>query len=386
MSPMILINRPVTAALAIVFMLAPVAGAQTDCNDLAQTLRSERDVRFDYDEARYVYDLVCSEEERATSRTSQSSLSAGYSSFVETYSASARGGRSSAEEYRSAFCDIDRSQVVRQISREIRERSTSPATLRLLSQCLSKELGINLTLESYEKDTRVIIGLRDVHEDERFLNAIIAPRFKCSHRDETIGKTGRNGERVPLTSDAFAIDCQRQGESRTINGTAYAHYPTASLTLDLSTGVRTLELPERDLGPVTYEFTNLQRRVGELEVQNVALDKELSGYMNRQWCDVTTQREEDKKYDNDGEYPIEVAITTSAAGNYNFCDVRVYVTNFDGEKYVVRNTNNNSSKAKICSATATIPPSQSYKVNADGYRRGRVVRWAELRDSCPEDE
>ncbi len=388
MFPTIFIHRTAAMALAAVFMVSSVANAQTDCNKLAETLRDERDVRFDYKEAREVYNLVCRNNENISTETSGSSISGSYKLF----SADARRNKSSVEEYRSAFCHISEDQLMRIISWNVQERSTSSATLTLLSQCLSRELGINLTLASYEDDTRVVIGLQDAHVDERSLNRIIAPKFECRHGADTVDRTGRNGEKVILTDQAIAIDCERQGKPRDINGVAYTHYPTASLTLDLSTGVYTLELPARDLSPVVYEFTDLQERVGELEVRNTALSAEngnlsnaVRGYMNRRWCEVTRQRKRNRVYTNNEMHPIEIAVTTDSENRRrNFCEVRVYVTNPDDEElYIVRNADGADNSAKICSATVTIPPGRSYRVETEGHHWAKILRWTELRGSCP---
>ena len=279
MFPAIFIHRTAAMALAAVFMAAPVANAKTDCYQLALALRDERDVRLDSGEARDVYDFVCHSEERASSRSSSTSISGSFDMF----GFNARGRRNSAEEYREAFCGIGREQTVRMISREIRERATSPEALKAVTECIRKQAGLNLLeISTHKDDTQVVIKLKDEEADERTeagkrtLQGINSKEFECTANAEPIDEKGRKGKPVILTSNMLTVVCERQGKSKEINNATYTYYPIASLILSLSEDAYTLELPERDVGPVVYEFTDLQKRVGALETESSVLKDRIS--------------------------------------------------------------------------------------------------------------
>lgn len=107
----------------------------------------------------------------------------------------------------------------------------------------------------------------------------------------------------------------------------------------------------------------------------------LEGFLNRQWQDVTSSRNDGQCYRNNTDYPIEISVTTAASTgrqrrNYNFCHLEIRVE----QAAVLRGINNNDGGGtKHCVATATIPPRRRYEVVADGHKEGGIFMWWELR-------
>ena len=101
----------------------------------------------------------------------------------------------------------------------------------------------------------------------------------------------------------------------------------------------------------------------------------LDRLIGREWYNLTGVRREHQCYVNNTDFPLELAVSTTAAGQYNFCQVGVFVN----EDRVVAQLDNNENFAKYCAATATVPPAARYHVSADGYRQGTIVSWWELR-------
>ena len=122
---------------------------------------------------------------------------------------------------------------------------------------------------------------------------------------------------------------------------------------------------------IPYETLDDIRR--QLDTEIAGLKDEVERYLNRQWYNVTSLRQDDQCYVNNTDYPLEVAVSTSGRGN--FCLVGVFV---DGER-ILRQHDNNEDNGKSCAATFTVPPGTRYHVNDDGFKSGHIVSWWELR-------
>ena len=149
-------------------------------------------------------------------------------------------------------------------------------------------------------------------------------------------------------------------------------------------GTATISIPWPKYGPdgnpvQTLEeiARGLQNELQAARVAHTETQQDLQALIDRQWRNVSENRNEDECYLNNTGYPIEIAVTTEAVGRgYNFCHLEVHV----GGVLVLEGKNNNSAGGnKFCMATVTVPPATHYRVDADGSRRGDVVRWTELR-------
>ena len=182
--------------------------------------------------------------------------------------------------------------------------------------------------------------------------------------------------------DVLVIECHRGSQLSEIGGRPITEYQRDSLLLDLSTGGYRLDFTAHREGPAVGEFAALQGQVNSLRNEldllgNAHQDTtdRFETLIGRQWYNVSRMRREDQCYVNNTDYPLEVAIATTAAGNYNFCLVDVFI---DGEVILSRH-NNNDRFSKACAVTFTVPAGSQYHVNDDGYRAGGVASWWELR-------
>ena len=120
----------------------------------------------------------------------------------------------------------------------------------------------------------------------------------------------------------------------------------------LDARVRVLDTGEILASIQEAEAAALQRIEAADEAYRATHDR-LDRLIGREWYNLTGVRREDQCYVNNTDFPLELAVSTTAAGgNYNFCQVDVFVD----EERVVAQINNNERFAKYCAATATVPP------------------------------
>ena len=149
----------------------------------------------------------------------------------------------------------------------------------------------------------------------------------------------------------------------------------------LETRVRLLDVRDIRTSIQEAEAAALQR----IEAANAAYratHDRLDRLIGREWYNLTGVRREHQCYVNNTDFPLELVVSTTAAGRYNFCQVGVFV---DEDRVVVQ-LDNNDSFAKNCAATVTVPPTARYHVSADGYQQGTIVSWWELRVDGPAGE
>ncbi len=120
---------------------------------------------------------------------------------------------------------------------------------------------------------------------------------------------------------------------------------------------------------------NLEQDLANASTELARVRERIDGLVNRKWHNLTETRREDQCYSNNTDYPIEIAVSSGPAGDYNFCRLDLFV---DGEK-VLTQIDNNENWTKYCAVTATVPPNASYHVDDDGSKNGSVVSWWELR-------
>ena len=126
--------------------------------------------------------------------------------------------------------------------------------------------------------------------------------------------------------------------------------------------------------------------LGELGValRLTKLEKLMTAYRDRKWCNLGAQRKPGVAYTNDEPLPIELAVVTAGQGDdnpRNECRLRVVLND---DQVVIDQRDNNQSGRKYCSATVTIPANSTYQVSPRGSARDvTVVHWSELRGNCP---
>lgn len=104
----------------------------------------------------------------------------------------------------------------------------------------------------------------------------------------------------------------------------------------------------------------------------------------RRWRSVISARKPVTMYTNSRPYPVGVSVVhnnqgTGAGGNaQNPCAVRIEV----GGKIISHSVNNNKNWAKLCSAYATVPPGQKYRVLVQAHlspnHQKGIKSWHEL--------
>ena len=107
-----------------------------------------------------------------------------------------------------------------------------------------------------------------------------------------------------------------------------------------------------------------------------------STYLQRQWCDVSGQRQPGETYTNNRSLPIELAVATEQGGTgdqTNRCNLEIFI---DDLRVVAMRDNFHQLK-KLCSATVTVPAGATYRVASMGYETEVIVSaWSELTDDC----
>ncbi len=131
---------------------------------------------------------------------------------------------------------------------------------------------------------------------------------------------------------------------------------------------------DRKLQHMQDEIETLKSLTKVLKERSQISKKRINQYFNRKWYNVKRDRKKNTCYKNESAYPIEVAASTSI-GKGNFCNVQLFI----GKHRLVKQSDNNPDWAKVCAIVATVPPKKVYKVSADGYKKGHIILWSELR-------
>lgn len=105
----------------------------------------------------------------------------------------------------------------------------------------------------------------------------------------------------------------------------------------------------------------------------------LSQMVNRTWKNMKSSRKINGSYKNNRNYPIEISVVGGGGGSgnkSNSCDVRIYVAG----ALISWSRDNWTSTARLCFATATIPPRAAYQVQMKAHptNSGKIVYWSEL--------
>ncbi len=357
--------------------LVDYTNAEADrCSDLLRWgIHDENTASDNSMEARRLYHFVCNEQ----SVTSEFITASSTTVIFDMFGLGAKRGATDIAAYRSKFCGKSEQEMFMASYVENNERKVNRYVVNAWRDCmLSAKGGVSLNPKVMVTETEV--GFSIAYEDQvysksAYLRGVSSKIFNCEIGDAKISKSGIDEKPIELTATSTNIKCLRIPEKGEIDGRPFIKYRAGSLTLDLTTEAFHMEFIARREGPVVEEFEDLQSRVKELEIGSNGANERLRLLTNRQWYNVVKRRKKNQVYENNTDYPIEIAVSTTARGHYNFCHVEIHV---DG-KMITRNLDNNPDYAKICSAYATIPPRAKYKVVVDGYKGGRIEKWWELK-------
>ena len=339
----------------------------------------------------------CHEYNRTTNNTSSRSHGINY----KFLSASMGKKNASYDDLAIRFCSADNTAEARSEVFDKYIEMIAPEAYESYNLCkhYSQDNGPRVIPFVWQDKKGINFSLMHDSQQPAVFQGIVSSIFECSTREGEIDLLGIKGQERQLSKNALNIVCNRKGvqciagkdsdprctKKFPMGTQSYTHYSGGNLALNLSSAQFNIPFKAFDGGAVIVEFERLQDRVENLETRNdelTAENKKLSdlidGYVYRRWCDFTKQRKENQNYTNDEGYPVEVAVSTGIKGNTNFCSVRIYVNG----NLAIENHNNNDKWSKHCSASITVPPRATYRVSADAYKNGHIVRWFELVRSC----
>ena len=369
--------------------VAQEAAAQDDCAEVIRMSRHTASVVQTQDHFEEHAQNFCD----AYRSNQSSSRSRSYQASYELLAGSMSGSRTSESQVASQYCSANRRESRRQDAYEQYLNTVSPGAFSAYATCKKfSSTGTQIALSAVHK-TEMFVTLRNSLDTGEARIKYSGTRGIDCRRDASDANEQSQDPWVLKPRSAAVVKCNRPSPTQADSVIVYTSTsPNTPLTFPWSAyntegkPVDSLRDLQRDVRNVNTELGALEEKNDALQSENSKLSNAVQGYMNRQWCDVTGQRGRDAVYKNDEKHPIEIAVTTnSRSSKRNFCDVHVYVTNPDGEEvHIVRNMDANGNSDKLCSATVTVPPGQSYKVKTKGLHWAKVIRWTELRGSCPQ--
>lgn len=257
-----------------VLCLALSANAQSPCGPFIEVLRvgmNETEITSYVSEARRLYDWACSLEDSTTGISRTDELKARYRTF---FSAEAKVGRSTLEEYRREECTLSEQNVASKVSNELRSKRVDPSVLDAWTGCLRSQ-GILVTPYIATYQTEASFTLKRSSGHEVTLQGVTSKHFECRIGDQPINSEGPP-IKIPLTPDAVNLYCNRRSEQQDLgDGRRVTVYPATLLSLDLSTGAHIVEFSERREGTIANEFVQLQERLAVLEESSSQLTLDL---------------------------------------------------------------------------------------------------------------
>ena len=373
-----LMRRPPQGLLRIVVSVvlgggaagAQEAAAQDDCAEVIRMSRHTASVVQTQDHF----------EEHATNfcdayRSSQSSSrSRTYQASYKLLAGSMSGSRTSESQVASKYCSANKRESRRQDAYKQYLNTVSPGAFSAYATC--KQFS----------STGTQIALSAVHEREMFVNltnSLDTGEARINYRGtqgidclwDASDDNEQSQEWVLEPRSAAVVKCNRTSPTQKDSVIVYTSTsPKTPLTFPWS-AYNEEGHPVDSLRDLQQQLATLGRDVTNLSDENENLSNAVQGYMNRQWCDVTTRRHSGQDYRNEYGYPIEVAVSDheGPTTQNSFCVAEILVD----DRIVSKDADTQNGWGKWCFVSATVPPGSSYKIQ--GYTEQRTPsHWSEL--------
>ena len=224
-------------------------------------------------EERRLFNFVCDEQSSSRSESEARSAEASYKLF----SAAAKKGASSAEDYYERFCEQSEDEVFESSTMNQHVKRANEHVINAWRECkASQAAGLTLSPWVTSNQTRVVFDIQYDNErlrEEAFLRGADAHHFQCRIGDDEISRSGMDEKEVQLTMTNTNVVCDRESQVGEIGGFPYIDYPPAIISLNLTTGAFNMEFVGRREGPVVVEFEELQASIIELQASIIKLNR-----------------------------------------------------------------------------------------------------------------